>query len=120
MGPRLYSPSSQCRWHVKVEDQAARKIAFYIRMFRTERSSKCDRNNDNLVIFDAPDCNTETLQTAPVWGSLCGYKRRGHFFTKLKQACFLSLPTVIARGTEVFSCKFTKNKCSNNKKLYKN
>lgn len=86
--PRLYSPSSQCRWHVKVEDTAARKIAFYIRMFRTERSSKCDRNNDNLVIFDAPDCNTETLQTAPIWGSLCGYKRRGHFFTSLKSACF--------------------------------
>jgi len=86
--PRLYSASSQCRWHIKVEDQAARHIAFYIRMFRTERSSKCDRNNDNLVIFDAADCNTETLQTAPIWGSLCGYKRRGHFYTSLKSACF--------------------------------
>jgi len=83
--PRLYSASSQCRWHIT--GKTGKSVSFYLRLFRTERSSKCDRNNDNLVIFDAPDCNTETLQTAPIWGSLCGYKRRGHYFTNLKSAC---------------------------------
>ena len=84
--PRLYSSSSQCRWHIS--SKSGLGVSFYLRLFRTERSSKCDRNNDNLVIFDAPNCDTETLQTAPIWGSLCGYKRRGHYYTKLKQACF--------------------------------
>jgi len=84
--PRLYSASSQCRWHVT--GSTGKGVSFYLRLFRTERSSTCDRNNDNLVIFDAPNCDTETLQTAPIWGSLCGYKRRGHYFTNLKSACF--------------------------------
>jgi hypothetical protein len=85
--PRLYSSSSQCRWLIKTKDASA-NIAFYIRLFRTERSTKCDRNNDNMVIFEADNCSTETLQTAPIWGSLCGYKRRGHYYTSLKSACF--------------------------------
>lgn len=85
--PRLYSSSSQCRWHIKTSNPNV-NIAFYIRLFRTERSAKCDRNNDNMVIFEADNCDTETLQTAPIWGSLCGYKRRGHYFTSLKSACF--------------------------------
>merc|ERR1711879_14583 len=84
--PRLYSASSQCRWHVS--GKSGKNVSFYLRLFRTERSSKCDRNNDNLVIFEAPNCDTETLQTAPIWGSLCGYKRRGHYYTGLKSACF--------------------------------
>ena len=85
--PKDYSRSTQCRWHVKVENNET-SIAFFVRSFRGERNSKCDRYNDNLVIFDAENCETETLRNAKIWGSLCGVKRRGHYYTDLKHACF--------------------------------
>lgn len=84
--PRLYSQSSQCRWHATSSD--GKPINFYIRLFRTERNSNCNSQNDNMVIFDAPDCNSETLKTAPIWGTLCGYKSRSRFNTQLRSACF--------------------------------
>jgi len=82
--PRPYGPSSQCRWHV----QSEKGIKIYVKMFRGE-TGPCDSNNDNLVVFDAPDCNTETLETAKIWGSMCGYIKRKYYLITSQQLCIV-------------------------------
>jgi len=79
--PGYYSTGSQCRWAIKVPEDW--KICYNIRIFRTERSNRCDKNNDVLVSFNAPDCETTTLESATVNFAMCGYQRRA-FFRELK------------------------------------
>jgi len=75
--PGFYSTGSQCRWAVKIPD--GYKMCYNIRIFRTERSRRCDRNNDVLVSFNSPDCQTSSLETATVNFAMCGYLRRSFF-----------------------------------------
>ena len=75
--PSFYSTGSQCRWQVKIPD--GYKMCYNIRIFRTERSRRCDRNNDVLVSFNSPDCQTSSLEQATVNFAMCGYLRRSFF-----------------------------------------
>jgi len=82
--PRPYSPSSQCRWQVKSE----KGIKIYVKMFRGE-NGPCDANNDNLVVFDAADCQTSTLENAKIWGSMCGYIKRKYYLITSSELCIV-------------------------------
>ena len=75
--PSFYSTGSQCRWQVKIPD--GYKMCYNTRIFRTERSRRCDRNNDVLVSFNSPDCQTSSLEKATVNFAMCGYLRRSFF-----------------------------------------
>jgi len=75
--PGFYSTGSQCRWQIKIPD--GYKMCYNIRIFRTERSRRCDRNNDVLVSFNSPDCQTSSLEQATVNFAMCGYLRRSFF-----------------------------------------
>lgn len=70
--PKIYSPFSQCRWYIEAEQGLS--IGIFIKFFKTERttSSQCTSKQDNLIIFEADNCETDTLKTAKVWGTLCG------------------------------------------------
>merc|ERR1712159_220750 len=54
----------------------------FLKGIRTEKGIPCGPKNDNLIIFEASDCSDETLRSAPIWGSMCGYapKRIAHKF----------------------------------------
>lgn len=82
--PRPYSTSSQCRWHLEAE----KGFKLYVKMFRGE-NGPCDENNDNLVVFDADNCDTATLETAKIWGSMCGYIRRKYYLITSQNICIV-------------------------------
>ena len=75
--PSFYSSGSQCRWQIKIPD--GYKMCYNIRIFRTERSRRCDRNNDVLVSFNSPGCKTSSFERATVNLAMCGYLRRSFY-----------------------------------------
>jgi len=90
--PRPYSAYSQCRWHVRAE--VDNTIGFFIKAFKTEKSNgRCSSQHDNLLVFEADNCETDTLRSAPVWGSICGVKpnNRLRYNTGLTSLCITFL-----------------------------
>jgi len=87
--PRPYTPNSQCRWMITTEDNVV--IGLFLRMFRTEKATGCSNKTDNLIVFDSPSCSNEDLNSASIWGTLCGYKPNNKFKynTKLRRACIV-------------------------------
>lgn len=86
--PRPYSAYSQCRWHITAEPGMT--IGFFIKAFKTERSTgRCSSDHDNFLVFESQDCETDTLRSAPVWGSICGVKpnNRLRYNTGMKSIC---------------------------------
>ena len=86
--PKVYSSYSQCRWHITAE--YGHTIGFFLKEFRTEKAGgRCSAQHDNFLVFEADDCQTETLKTAPVWGSICGIKpkNRLRYNTGLSNIC---------------------------------
>jgi len=68
--PKPYSKYSQCRWHFTTTGSG---FIMNIHRFRTERGP-CTTKNDNLVVFIAKDCNTDTYERDEfeIWGTICG------------------------------------------------
>lgn len=83
--PKAYSSSSQCRWIVRAAPGDT--IGIYLKKFATE-NRECSAKNDNLMIFKAEDCENETLSVAPMWATICGYRKKGKYNTGLTSACF--------------------------------
>merc|ERR1712004_464942 len=107
--PGFYSTGSQCRWQVKIPD--GYKMCYNIRIFRTERSRRCDRNNDVLVSFNSPDCQTSSLEQATVNFAMCGYLRRS-FFKELNLICVGD--NYYARMTLFLNLFYRKSSCGAN------
>lgn len=72
--PRYYDSQQECRWAINSRFD----LNFHFRYISTERSSTCNRQNDNLIIYYAEDCQTETLRNSKmrrIHSVLCGQHR---------------------------------------------
>lgn len=55
--PKNYDSQQECRWEIESKFD----VEIYIRDLQTERSSKCNQAQDNLVFYTAEDCSSDTL-----------------------------------------------------------
>ena len=55
--PKFYDSQQECRWEI----QSKFDVEIYIKELQTERSSKCNQAQDNLVFYTAEDCSSATL-----------------------------------------------------------
>jgi len=81
--PKHYSDNSQCRWtmgYEKVEGKLAHFEIVFPKGIWTERNVACGKHNDNMIFFEAENCDDTTLAEAPIYNSYCGLNRRKKTF----------------------------------------
>jgi len=80
--PRHYDSQQECRWTIHSETD----LVINFPIFQTERSNRhCNNHNDNLIIYYADNCNTETLRQhdkRTIHSILCGTQNRNSITIK--------------------------------------
>ena len=72
--PKRYNSQQECRWQLSAPEE----MTLYFKQFATENRKQCDKANDNLIIYYAPDCKTSTLSNSSMYrihSVLCGIHR---------------------------------------------